>query len=99
MLITERSPEDENSLCSFCDENTADALWMGKIDIFACRHCASELLPQLMADAIVGGLDFNKIKSATGPTINFSKESRIIERFHSAFSSALLRKMRSTPKT
>lgn len=99
MLITERSPEDANSLCSFCEENKADALWMGKIDIFACKHCASELLPQLMADAIVGGLNFKQLQNATGPTINISQESRIRERFHSAFSSALLRKMRSMPNT
>lgn len=61
-----------------------------------CSHCAIEHLPQLMADAIVGSLSIEQLQTSTGPTCEISKESRIRERFHSAFSSALIRKIRAT---
>lgn len=96
MLINERCPDDSTETCSFCEDNPAKALWMGKIDIFACSHCAIEHLPQLMADAIVGSLSIEQLQTSTGPTYEISKESRIRERFHSAFSSALIRKIRAT---
>ena len=97
MLVTERSPEDASALCSFCGENKASALWIGHNEIFSCGHCASELLPQLMADAIVGDLNFNHVRSSSGSTIALSKQSHILERFNGAFCSALLRKMRVEP--
>jgi hypothetical protein len=67
---------------------------MGHVEIFSCGHCASELLPQLMADAIVGDLNLNDVRSSSGPTVELTRQSRILERFNSAFSSALLRKIR-----
>lgn len=99
MLAAERSPEDMNAMCSFCGENKASALWMGHIEIFSCGHCASELLPQFMADAIVGDLNFDHVRSSSGPTNALSKQSRILERFNGAFSSALLRKVRLSKNT
>lgn len=96
MLINERCPEDSTETCSFCGENTAKALWMGKSDIFVCSHCAIEHLPQLMADAIVGSISIEQLQASTDPTCEINKELRIRERFHSAFSSALIRKIRTT---
>ena len=97
MLVAELSPEDAISSCSFCGESKPSAMWRGQIEIFACTHCASEFLPQLMADAIVGGLSLNHINSSSGPTDALTKQSRIIERFNGAFSGALLRKIRLGP--
>ncbi len=95
MLIHERDQEtDKEKNCSFCGERKASALWMGAIDIFCCSHCASELLPQLMADAIVGGTSINDLKKSTGATVGITKEERILKRFHSSFGSALIRKIR-----
>ncbi len=56
---------------------------------------AAEHLPQLMADAIVGSLSIEQLQASTGPTCEINKEPRIRERFHSAFSSALIRKIRT----
>lgn len=94
MLIHERDLNDTKQDCSFCEENKADALWMGKIDVFLCMHCATEVIPQLMADAIVGGTSLGTIEKSTGPTIEISRERRIMERFNSSFKSALIRKIR-----
>ena len=93
MLVAEIDMQEENFRCSFCRENKPTALWMGESDIYVCGHCASEILPQLMADGIVGALELHNIKSCTGATAKLSKKARIMERFHSAFSSALLRKL------
>ena len=95
MLITEREPEDLNAKCSFCGENKASGLWMGDIDIFCCKHCAISLLPQLMADSIVGSTSINELKKSTGATIKITNEAYILKRFYSSFSSALIRKMRA----
>lgn len=84
--------------CALCDENKADAIWTCAKDIYVCKRCALDFLPQLMADAIVGGTDKKFIKSATGATNNLTKETYILKRFHSAFSSALLRKFRDGDK-
>ncbi|MGH8601255.1 MAG: hypothetical protein ACREXR_00275 [Gammaproteobacteria bacterium] len=99
MFVADRSPEDCNELCSFCSDRKADALWMGKIDIFACSLCAVEILPQLMADAIVGGTSVDHIRTSKATPHEIQKESRILERYHSAFSGALIRKLRIAPIT
>lgn len=94
MLAIERSPEDCNQKCSFCSEQKAAALWMGDIDIFVCSICAVELLPQLMADAIVGGTTIKTLQTSKETPHSIKREGRIMERFHSAFSGALIRKIR-----
>lgn len=97
MFVSERSPKDCNELCSFCSDRKADAVWIGKVDIFACATCAAELLPQLMADAIVGAVSIEILRSSKDTPHEIQKEGRILERFHSAFSGALIRKLRIAP--
>ena len=47
-------PEDVALKCFFCFEGTADAWWEGSAGtIFACRQCAIQSLPALIADAVV----------------------------------------------
>jgi len=43
-------PEDVR--CSVCGEPGA-AIWVGEEDIVVCRRCAFEVLPKLMADAVL----------------------------------------------
>lgn len=94
MLISE-CEMDLNEMCSFCGEHKAEAVWMGAAEVFCCRHCAVEYLPQLMADAIVGGTPEAEIRNSEGATIKVTKEERILGRFRGAFSSALIRKLRT----
>jgi|GEM_PF-4718863 len=94
-MLVHENHKAEGAMCSFCGERPATALWMGQIEIFSCSVCASETLPQLMADAIVGGLDFKHVELSSGATTALTKEPRILERFHGAFSGALLRKIRA----
>lgn len=92
MLTTE-----QNNACHFCGEAKANAVWIGSAgEIFCCSLCAQKILPQLIADAIVGSLDMSFLKSQDGPTITVTKENEILLRFHSAFNSAMIRKMRAT---
>lgn len=92
MLTTER-----NNPCHFCGEANANAVWMGSTcEIFCCSICAQDILPQFIADAIVGSLDMKSLKDQDGPTIKVTKENEILLRFHSAFNSALIRKIRAT---
>lgn len=44
--------EYRGAKCSICDRD-AVAMWRGKIDIFVCYKCATDVLPRLIADAIV----------------------------------------------
>jgi ribosomal protein L37AE/L43A len=44
--------EFPNAKCSICDK-TASAMWRGAIDFFICPKCATNILPRLIADAIV----------------------------------------------
>jgi hypothetical protein len=46
------SPDVE--VCSFCGESESAAWWMGHQQVSVCRRCALEVLPCLMADALVG---------------------------------------------
>jgi hypothetical protein len=46
--------ERTHSMCSFCGEREAAAVWRGATsEILVCRWCAIETLPKFMADAIV----------------------------------------------
>lgn len=55
MAVIGKSDKDRGDLkCSFCDENPAVAHW--SMEVFVCRECAKNALPQLMADALVGEL-------------------------------------------
>ncbi|WP_159956341.1 hypothetical protein [Pseudomonas sp. R76] len=94
MLVIEGSLADCNQKCSFCSEQKATALWMGDIDVFVCSICAVELLPQLMADAIVGAINIQNLQNLMQASHSIQKERLILERFHKAFSSALIRKIR-----
>lgn len=80
--------------CTFCGEKKANGMWRGTTDIFVCKRCALDKLPQLMADTIVGGTDERFIQNSTGATKNITQEDYILKRFYSAFSSALLMKLR-----
>lgn len=93
MFVTDRSPEDAEEICSFCDDHKASALWMGKIDIFVCKLCAVELLPQLIADAIVGSISISQLKQSKKTSHEIKNAGRIMERFEGAFSGALIRKI------
>jgi ribosomal protein L37AE/L43A len=44
--------EFPNAKCSICDK-PASAMWRGSIDLFICPKCATNILPRLIADAIV----------------------------------------------
>ena len=96
MLTYERHSEDDlKTACNFCGENNADALWQGATgEIFVCSLCAREYLPQLMADAIVGGTSLRHLQNAKGPTVDQTKENEILLRYRGAYNSALLRKLR-----
>ena len=88
--------DDEPEVCSFCGEDTASGVWVGhEKTIFCCKHCATQLLPQLMADAIVGGTSEAEIKNDKKPPIEVTQENTILRRFHSAFNAALICKIRN----
>ena len=88
-------PESDSSKCTFCADNTANALWLGsKGEIYCCKPCAIDTPPQFIADAIVGGLTEAQIRNSTGATNTITKEQEILKAFHSAFSSALITKLR-----
>jgi hypothetical protein len=83
--------------CIFCGNPKPTGMWMAhRGAIFCCSLCASETLPQLMADSIVGGLHFNFVGR---PTINDTKERQILLRFYSSFTSALLRRIEIEKKS
>jgi hypothetical protein len=55
MSVYSRNPE-ESTACSFCDErNPAPAaFWMmASGELVVCRHCALNVLPAIIADAVV----------------------------------------------
>lgn len=45
---------DDVGRCSFCGERHATAFWQDWRTVSCCRRCAVEVLPKLMADAVVG---------------------------------------------
>ena len=94
MLATELKPFREEK-CTFCGQNKAGGAWMGaQLTVFCCGECAHDVLPQFIADSIVGSLSSQQIESSSGATIKITKEDKILNRFHSAFASALIRKAR-----
>ena len=94
-MIIENFDKDSKENCTFCGERKADAAWLASEDqVYCCKYCATMYLPQLMADAIVGGTTLASIEKSTGATIEVSHEDKILKRFHSAFSSALIQKLR-----
>jgi ribosomal protein L37AE/L43A len=50
--FVERINEFPNAKCSVCNK-PASAMWRGATDLFICQECAVNILPRLMADAIV----------------------------------------------
>ena len=42
-------------MCSICGERTPAGFWCGAVDIWACKFCALDVLPKLMADCVVYG--------------------------------------------
>ncbi|VVS92204.1 hypothetical protein [Desulfoluna spongiiphila] len=85
----------EAEVCSFCGEDKASGMWMGREKtIFCCKNCAIQYLPQLMADAIVGGTLESEIKDSEKRPVEITQELTILKRFHSAFSTALIVKAR-----
>ena len=42
-------------VCSICGERKPAGFWAGRVDIWACKFCALEVLPKLMADCVVHG--------------------------------------------
>jgi len=85
----------EPEVCSFCGEDRATGVWIGDKTIFCCKHCAMQLLPQLMADAIVGGISEAEIKDKKKLPAEIKQEDTILRRFHAAFSTALICKIRN----
>lgn len=86
----------EAEVCSFCGEGKATGVWMGsEKTIFCCKGCATQLLPQLMADAIVGGISEAEIKNKEKLPVEITQENTILQRFHAAFSTALIRKIQN----
>jgi hypothetical protein len=45
---------DEIEVCNFCRERNASAYWTGNHWLSVCRGCALDILPKLLADAIIG---------------------------------------------
>ena len=99
MLIDEykeKYEDNETKECTFCERQVATAIWMtGDINIYCCKLCAVEILPQFMADAVVGGTPENEIKNIIGPTKKITSEEGILKRFYSSFTSALIRKFKN----
>jgi hypothetical protein len=52
--LTRDSFGPDVEVCSFCGEPNAAGWWMGRQYVSVCRRCALEVLPCLMADALVG---------------------------------------------
>ena len=99
MLIDEalaKGIEREN--CSFCGENNPTGVWIGKKTIFSCKSCAHSYLLQLIADSIVGGTTLEAIESGKNLPVEITSEKTIIQRFHSAYSTALIRKLQHRKK-
>ncbi len=94
MLIQEHDKESGIENCSFCSEADPSAMWMGSKPIFVCRKCATHHLPQLIADAIVGGTSDYHFKNKETTPSEIMQEKEILKRFYSAFSGALIRKNR-----
>ena len=83
------SPDEKDHTCHMCGKNKANAFWNGEQQFFVCRNCAVEKLPELIADAVVDGINEH---SVTRPTNRVTRIETIEANFHSAFSSALVRK-------
>ncbi len=52
--------------CDICGHN-ATAMWSGKESIFICRRCAVDVLPRLIADAILSDVqvrDYSRLLQA-----------------------------------
>ena len=41
--------------CSICGERKPAGFWCGAVDIWACKFCALNVLPKLIADCVVHG--------------------------------------------
>lgn len=50
--VVKEISEFPNAKCSICNK-PASAMWRGSIDLFICPECATNILPRLIADAIV----------------------------------------------
>lgn len=95
MLIEEfKNNNGTTEACSFCGEREPSGIWMGEKVIFCCKFCAINYLPQLMADAIVDGTTEEQLKDKEVLPAHITNEKHILSRFHGAFSSALIRKIR-----
>lgn len=95
MLIEEYEKSGgTNEKCSFCGENESSGMWRGHQTIFCCKPCATQYLPQLMADTILGGTSVEQIKNQKTLPVEITKENQILQRYHGAFSTALIRKLR-----
>ena len=42
-------------MCSICGERKPAGFWCGLVDIWACKFCAIDVLPKLMADCVIYG--------------------------------------------
>lgn len=42
-----------NAKCTICGSDHPSAMWRGDEDIFVCHRCAINILPRLMADALM----------------------------------------------
>ena len=95
MLIEEfEKNEGKIEPCSFCGENEPSGMWLGHQLVFCCKLCATQYLPQLMADTIIGGTSIDQIKNKDNLPVEITNENKILQRYHSAFSTALIRKLR-----
>ena len=100
MLIDEAIKNDiKQENCSFCGENEPTGMWMGAKTIFCCKPCAHNYLPQLIANSIVGGTTIESIESGKKLPVEVTGENTLLQRFHSAFSTALIRKLRHRKKS
>ncbi len=99
-MLTEKHDGSHQGKCTFCAENDGTGVWMtqSKNDVYCCASCAIDILPQLMADSIVGGTSLNAIQNSKGATNNVTKEPHILKRFNSAFNCALISKLRLSNK-
>ena len=46
---------EPHQVCSMCGKRKPDGFWGGPVDIWACKFCAVDILPKLMADSVVYG--------------------------------------------
>ncbi|EIO4097950.1 hypothetical protein HYO33_23565 [Vibrio parahaemolyticus] len=84
----------EHDKCSFCGERKPNGIWMGNDSVFCCKPCAIEVLPQLLADAVLDGTHINTIKNGQQPPVSITQENSILKNYHAAFNKALIRKVR-----